>query len=147
MTKRFSCYVLDVGIAYHEDVDEVMAVLREIDEGLRREPEYSRDILEPLEIMGLDRFTESAVIIRARVKTRPMQQWRIGREFNRRIKKTFDERGIEMPLPSHTLYWGVPKAGVPPAVQMTLEGQESHPCTDAAESDRNLPPDVAAPRS
>jgi len=147
MTKRFSCYVLDVGIAYHEDVDEVMAVLREIDEGLRREPEYSRDILEPLEIMGLDRFAESAVIIRARVKTRPMQQWRIGREFNRRIKKTFDERGIEMPLPSHTLYWGVPKAGVPPAVQMTLEGQESHPCTDAAESDRNLPPDVAAPRS
>lgn len=106
MTKGFSFYVFDVGVAYKEDVDRVMAVLVEIADELRVDPSYAEDILEPLEMLGVDRFDESAVIIRCRIKTIPAKQWRVGREMNRRIKKTFDAKGIEIPFPHRTLYWG-----------------------------------------
>ncbi|MCS6896570.1 MAG: mechanosensitive ion channel family protein, partial [Nitrospira sp.] len=69
MTKGFSFYVFDVGVAYKEDVDRVMAVLVDIAEELRADPLYAEDILEPLEMLGVDRFDDSAVIIRCRIKT------------------------------------------------------------------------------
>jgi small conductance mechanosensitive channel len=77
-------------------------------------------MLEPIEIMGLERFDDSAVIIRARLKTRPIQQWRIGREFNHRLKKIFDERGIEIPFPHRTLYWGQTRDGAPPPLNVIV---------------------------
>jgi small conductance mechanosensitive channel len=117
MTKGFSFYVFDVGVAYKEDVDRVMAVLVEIAEELRADPLYAEDILEPLEMLGVDRFDDSAVIIRCRIKTMPIKQWRVGREMNRRIKKTFDAKGIEIPFPHRTLYWGEGQA--PPAIVRT----------------------------
>lgn len=117
MTKGFSFYVFDVGVAYREDVDRVMAVLVEIAEELRADPLYAEDVLEPLEMLGVDRFDDSAVIIRCRLKTVPSKQWRVGREMNRRIKKTFDAKGIEIPFPHRTLYWGEGQA--PSAVVQT----------------------------
>lgn len=111
MTKLYSYYVFDVGVAYREDVDEVMAVLQEIGANLQADSLFAPDILEPLEMLGVDRFDESAVIIKCRIKTKPMQQWRVGREMNRRIKKTFDARGIEIPFPHRTIYYGEPTKG------------------------------------
>lgn len=104
MTKGYSYYVFDIGVAYREDVDEVMAVLKEIAGGLQADQSYGPDILEPLEMLGVDRFADSAVIIKCRIKTKPLQQWRVGREMNRRIKNTFDARGIEMPFPHRTVF-------------------------------------------
>jgi len=106
MTKGYSYYVFDIGVAYREDVDRVMAVLSEIAAELQADPLYAVDILEPLEMLGVDRFDDSAVVIKCRIKTKPIQQWRVGREMNRRIKKVFDARGIEIPFPHRTLYWG-----------------------------------------
>lgn len=114
MTKLYSYYLMDVGVAYREDVDEVMAVLKEIAAELQADPAFGADILAPLEMLGVDQFADSAVIIKCRIKTNPIQQWRIGREMNRRIKKTFDAKGIEIPFPHQTIYWGEPKQGVPP---------------------------------
>jgi small conductance mechanosensitive channel len=108
MTKDYSYFVFDIGVAYREDVDRVMAVLLEIAADLRSDPLYAADILEPLDMLGVDRFDDSAVIVRCRLKTLPGQQWRIGREMNRRIKKTFDAKGIEIPFPHRTIYWGQP---------------------------------------
>jgi small-conductance mechanosensitive channel len=121
MTKGYSRYVFDVGVAYREDVDEVMGVLREIGEEMQNDPNYKKDILEPLEIMGVDQFADSAVIIKARITTKPIRQWAVGREFNRRMKKAFDQRGIEIPFPHHTIYMGEPKEGRAPAVQVHLQ--------------------------
>lgn len=112
MTKVYSYYLFDVGVAYRENVDEVMAVLKGIAEELREDPAFNTDILEPLDMLGVDQFTDSAVIIKCRIKTNPMQQWRIGREMNRRIKNTFDAKGIEMPFPHRTIYWGDPAQAV-----------------------------------
>lgn len=106
MTMDFSYYLFEIGIAYREDVDEVSRLLREIDEELRNDPAYSADILAPLEILGLDKFAESSIIIKARSKTKPIKQWGVGREFNRRLKKKFDQRNIEIPFPHLTVYMG-----------------------------------------
>ncbi len=108
MTKVYSYYLFDVGVAYRENVDEVMAVLKEIAEELREDSAFNADILEPLDMLGVDQFADSAVIIKCRIKTNPMQQWRIGREMNRRIKNTFDAKGIEIPFPHRTIYWRDP---------------------------------------
>jgi small conductance mechanosensitive channel len=122
MSREYSRYVLDVGVAYREDVDEVIRLLRDIDEDMRRDPVYGTDMLQPIEVVGLERFAESAVVIRALLKTRPTKQGRIGHEFNRRLKKVFDARGIEMPFPHRVLYWGTPKDGTAvPVPQGRLE--------------------------
>lgn len=118
MTKEYSRYVFDIGVAYREDVDEVIEVIRGIDEEMRNDPAFKDDILEPIEIMGLDQFANSAIIIKARTTTMPMKQWRVGREFNRRIKKKFDERNIEIPFPHVTLYMGEGKDGKSPPLRV-----------------------------
>jgi moderate conductance mechanosensitive channel len=106
MTHDFSYYLFDIGVAYKEDTDKVVEVLKQIDEEIRSESEFNEAILEPLEILGVDAFADSAVIIKARIKTVPIKQWFIGREMNRRIKKRFDELDIEIPFPHRTLYFG-----------------------------------------
>ncbi|NLH42827.1 MAG: mechanosensitive ion channel family protein [Planctomycetes bacterium] len=125
MTKDYSRYVFDIRVAYREDVDEVIRVVRQVDEELRSDPQFSGDILEPIEILGLDRFADSAIIIKARTKTRPIKQWNIGREFNRRLKRRFDEKNIEIPFPHVTLYMGQDKAGQAPPLNVAMEGGAS----------------------
>ncbi|MEN6475424.1 MAG: mechanosensitive ion channel family protein [Syntrophaceae bacterium] len=119
MTKEYSRYVFDIGVAYREDVDTVMQVLAQIDVELREDEAFKEDILAPLEILGLDRFADSAVIIKARTTTKPIQQWRVAREFNRRLKKRFDELGIEIPFPHVTIYPGQNKDGSGPSLHIT----------------------------
>lgn len=122
MTRLYSYYLIDIGVAYREDTDQVSDVCREIVENMRSEPEFTPDILEPLEILGVDRFDDSAVIIKARIKTRPIRQWAVGREFNRRMKKRFDELGIEIPFPHQTIYFGVGKDGKAPPAYVDVYG-------------------------
>ncbi|MCG3116938.1 MAG: mechanosensitive ion channel family protein [Candidatus Manganitrophus sp. SA1] len=106
MTKGWSAYVIDVGVAYKEDTDRVVKVMREVAEALSKEAEYKEKIIEPIEIFGVDNFGESEVTIKARIKTEPIQQWTVGREYRRRLKKAFDAEGIEIPFPHRSLYMG-----------------------------------------
>jgi small conductance mechanosensitive channel len=106
MTHGFSYYVFDIGVAYKEDTDKVCQVLKEVADEMMKEEEYAKLILAPLEVLGVDKFADSAVMVMARIKTVPIQQWTVGREMNRRIKKRFDELGIEMPFPHMSLYFG-----------------------------------------
>lgn len=119
-TKDFSHYVLDVGIAYREDPDEVFEILRAIDQEMRTEPRFAPLILRPIEVFGVDSFGESAVVVKARLTTRPMEQWSVGREFNRRLKKRFDEKNIEIPFPHVTLYLGEGKKGEAPPLRVQV---------------------------
>ena len=86
-------------MAYTEDTDRVTEVLRELGAELQQDPAYGPALLEPIEVLGVDRLADSAVIIKARFKTLPLKQWMIGREMNRRIKKNH-ELGIEIPFPT-----------------------------------------------
>lgn len=106
MTKGFSYYVFNIGVDYREDTDRVSEVCKEIVDEMRADTKFGPDILEPLEVFGIDKFDESAVIIQARVKTKPIKQWTVAREFNRRMKKRFAELGIEIPYPHRSVYVG-----------------------------------------
>jgi small conductance mechanosensitive channel len=125
MSMEYSYYLFDISVAYREDVDEVMTVLKQIAGALQADPEYTKAILEPLEMLGVDQFADSGVVIKCRIKTQPLQQWRVGREMNRRIKKTFDARGIEIPFPHRTIYWGESKQGTAPPVYVAQASKAS----------------------
>lgn len=98
-TRDFSFAVLDVTVGYGEDSDHVAEVLREISREMRAEPKWQALMRDDIEVMGVERFGDSGVMIRARAKTEPAARWNVLREFNRRIKRRFDELGIEIPYP------------------------------------------------
>jgi moderate conductance mechanosensitive channel len=128
LTRDFSFHVFDMGIAYRENVDQVMETLRAIGSEMRSDTYFRNLILDEPEVFGLDSFGDSAVVIKGRIKTRPIKQWEVGREFNRRVKKRFDELGIEIPFPHRTLYFGVDKDGkAPPAHLVTELLQQTSP--------------------
>lgn len=120
LTKEFSYYMMDIGIAYRESPDEVIALIHDIGKQLQNDDDYKDLILEPVEVLGVDKFADSAIIIKARIKTLPIKQWQVGREFNRRLKYRFDEAGIEIPFPHQTLYFGQDKQGQSPAANINL---------------------------
>lgn len=106
MTNDWSAYVFEIGVAYKEDTDRVTLVLQEIGEGMRKDEVFGPLILEPVEIMGVEKFGASEVVIKGRIRTRPIRQWLVGREFLRRVKYAFDAQGIEIPFPHRTIYFG-----------------------------------------
>jgi small-conductance mechanosensitive channel len=106
MTKEWSRAVIEIGVAYRENVDAVIDALRETGDGLAKDPAFGPLIVEPMEILGVDSFGESSVNIKVMFKTMPVKQWPVAREFRRRVKKTFDERGIRIPYPHRMVYFG-----------------------------------------
>jgi small-conductance mechanosensitive channel len=114
MTRDFAFAVIDVGVAYREDIDEVFSVIREVAAGMRADPQLKDIILEDVELAGVDNWADSAVVIRLRFKVAPIQQWTVKREFLRRLKYAFDARGIEIPYPHLTVYAGQLKDGSAP---------------------------------
>ena len=99
LTKDFSFAVFNVNVAYRENPDRVIEVLKELGTELQADPQFAPDILAPLEVMGLDRVVDMGIVILARFKTRPIKQWGVQREFNRRMKQRFEELGITIPRP------------------------------------------------
>lgn len=103
LTKDFSYAVMDCPVSYAEDVDRVIGVLTEVGAAMRRDEDFGPRILEPLEMLGLDRFADSALIVRCRFKTLPLERWNVMREFNKRMKAAFEAHKITIPFPHRTL--------------------------------------------
>jgi len=114
MSRGFAHAVIDVGVAYREDIDEVLALMRREGDALRRDEVFAPKILDELEMAGVEKWAESAVILRCRFKVRPLEQWNVRREYLRRLKKAFDAHGIEIPYPHLTVYAGQPNEGAAP---------------------------------
>jgi small conductance mechanosensitive channel len=112
LTKDFSMYQIDIGVSYKDDPDKVFEVMRKVDEEMRNDPSYQSLMLAPIEIAGVDRFADSSVIIKARLKTTPINQWTVGREYNRRMKKAFAENNIEIPFPQQVTWNANPQVTV-----------------------------------
>lgn len=106
MTKEWSAMVFDIGVAYKENTDKVSEIIKQVGDELQQDEKFTEKILEPIEVFGVENFADSAVIIKARLKTKPIEQWTVGREFRGRLKKAFDAQGIEIPFPHRTVYWG-----------------------------------------
>jgi moderate conductance mechanosensitive channel len=121
LSRGFAQAVVDVGVAYRENVDEVMGVMREVADELRADPEFASRILDAFDLAGVDRWDDSAVVIRGRFRVAPLEQWTVKREYLRRLKNAFDERGIEIPYPHLTVYAGQPKSGEAPPLPLSLQ--------------------------
>lgn len=124
MTRGFSHAVMDIGVAYRENVDDVMAVMREVASGMREHPDYRHKITGDLDIAGVNSWGDSAVVIRCRMRTQPIEQWGVRREYLRRLKAAFDAKGIEIPYPHLTVYAGQDKHGRAPAFRLHTAGQD-----------------------
>lgn len=96
--------VIDVGVAYREDLDQVMAVMIDVAKGLREDAAYSQRILDTFELAGVERWDNSAVVLRGRFRVAPLAQWDVRREYLRRLKAAFDQHGIEIPFPQLALH-------------------------------------------
>ena len=97
MTRDFSRAVISVNVATTENVDHVLDAMRGILKEMRGETAWESIILDDLEVWGLDKFTDSSLLIKCRIMCTPFGRWPVGREFNRRMKLRFEEIGIEMP--------------------------------------------------
>ena len=113
MSQNWARTVLDVPIAYHEDLERVRTVLRDVANDLWRDGEYHDNILEEPEVWGVERLDPDSVVMRIVIKTAPLEQWTIARELRERVKARFDELGIEIPLPQRVItqrFEGAPEA-------------------------------------
>jgi small-conductance mechanosensitive channel len=135
MTRHFSNAVLEVGVGYRENVDEVMAVMREVAKQMRDDSAWKDIILDDLEMAGLERLDQSAVVIRARLRTVASQQWGVRREYLRRMKAAFNEKNIELPLPHVTVYAGVDKDGHAPALPLNVTRPPRKPADAEAQDE------------
>lgn len=106
MTKEWSALVFEIGVAYKEDVDTVIAIMKSVGEDLEKDSRFSGNILEPISILGVEQFANSSIQLKVRIKTQTGEQWQTRREYMRRLKYAFDKKGIEIPFPHTTLYWG-----------------------------------------
>jgi len=121
LTHEWSRVNLDIQVAYKEDVDRVMQVINEVGQELYAD-DYWRDLLlEAPYALRVNDFKDSGVEIRIRAMTKPMRQWEVAGELRRRLKKRFDQEGIEIPFPHRTLYWGQGAPTLPPEVVGLLQ--------------------------
>jgi small-conductance mechanosensitive channel len=122
MSRGYAQAVVDVGIAYREDTDQAFDLMRAVGSEMRADDVFGPKILDDLEIAGVDQWADSAVVLRCRFKVKPLEQWGVRREFLRRLKKTFDAQGIEIPFPHVTVYAGVGKDGTAPSFPLLPTG-------------------------
>jgi len=104
MTHGWSRALVDVDVAYKEDLDRVIAIMENVAAGLQKEEKYKESIIEKPQVLGVEKLGDSGITIRLIVKTIPQKQWEIKRELKKRIKKAFDAAGITIPFPQLTLH-------------------------------------------
>lgn len=121
-SRSFAYAVINIGIAYRENVEEVFEVMREVAAGMRQDETLGPLILEDIDIAGVDDWADSAVVIRCRFRVEALQQWTVRRAFLLRLKKEFDRRGIEIPFPHLTLYPGQARDGSAPPLHILNQG-------------------------
>jgi moderate conductance mechanosensitive channel len=117
--------LIDAGVAYREKYGDVVQALQDVAVELSRDETWGPDIIGDLEVFGLNNLGDSAVEIRVRLKTRPMRQFGVRRAFLEKMKRTFDERGIEIPFPHRTIWFGADKDGTAPPMFLAKESHKA----------------------
>jgi moderate conductance mechanosensitive channel len=108
MSRDYGYYAIDVALDYRQSTDKAVKALQDAFDDLVGDPGFRAATIGGLEIQGVDRFTDNAVHITGRIKTRALKQWDVGREFNRRMKLKFDELGIQFATPQRVVYAAPP---------------------------------------
>ena len=126
LTRDFAQTVIRIGVAYRENAEEALAVMREVGQAMRADPVFGQWMADDTEIIGVDRWDDSAVTLCCRLKVvPPIQQFAVRREYLKRLKEAYDERGIEIPYPHLTVYAGQDKDGKAPPLRVLNVGREA----------------------
>ena len=125
--RDFSFHVAEIGIAYRESIDEAKKLMFKAFDDLRAMPEFARVIIGPLDWHGVTALGDSSVNLRARIRTRPGNQWAVGRAYNEAVKRRFDEAGVEIPFPHMTVWFGEDKQGKAPPVRVMSPAADRAP--------------------
>ncbi len=128
--REYGYHVGEYGVAYREDIDEVIVRLREAFEELKEDPDQGPNILDEMEVHGVTALADSSVNVRIRIKALPGTQFGLGRAFNRLVKKHFDAAGIEIPFPHQTIYFGQEKDGSAPPAHLRLTQEQGEDTDD-----------------
>jgi small-conductance mechanosensitive channel len=106
-TRSISRAFFEIDVAYKEDLDRVMDIIKQTWEELAADPEWDNKIISKTPwLLRVEDFADSGITIRCVGDTRPMEQWGVMGELRRRIKRVFDEKGVEIPWPHIKLYMG-----------------------------------------
>ncbi len=132
--RDFGYALVDAGVAYREDYGEVVQALQDVAAELQQDETWGPDVIGDLELFGLNNLGDSAVEVRVRLKTRPMRQFAVRRAFLERMKRIFDERGIEIPFPHQTIWFGEDKKGAAPPMRLLKDSQPAAESPRAIES-------------
>ena len=104
-TRGYAQAAIDVGVGYSVDIDQALEVMREVGQSLRADAKWQAKIADEVEVLGVEKLDNSAIVLRCRLKVVPaIEQWNVKREFLKRLKKAYDERGIEIPFPQLTIH-------------------------------------------
>jgi len=122
-SRDYAFALIDVGVAYRENLDEIYEVAREVSRALRADAAIGPKIMEDIELQGVQDWADSAVILRCRFKTVALEQWNVRRAFLGRLKQAFDARGIDIPYPHLTIYAGQGKEGNAPAFRLVKQDE------------------------
>lgn len=114
LTKDYSYAVLRIPISYKADVEQVQELIKTIIGKMREDPQFKGMILDDVELHGIDSFSDTAVVVLARVKVAPARQWTVTREFHVRLKEAFDRQGVGLPFVQRTLTLGSTQNPPPP---------------------------------
>jgi len=106
LTQGYSRAHLNISVSYKEDIDKVMKIINRVGAEMAKEDPWKEDILKPIQVLGSgpNNFLDSGVEIKVLGETKPAKQWDVMREFRRRLKKTFDKEGIEIPFPQMSIW-------------------------------------------
>jgi small conductance mechanosensitive channel len=121
LSSNWSRADLNIPVAYHTDVDKALEVINNVAQELSHDEGWRDQILDKPEVLGVDDFGNRGVIIRVWIKTQPLKQWQVAREFRRRLKLALDESGISIPLPQQEVWFN----SIP--VQSSADGQGIYP--------------------
>lgn len=104
LSSTWSRVDLNVPVAYNTDLDQAIKLVDGVAQEMSQDPQWQDVILEPPRLMGVDEFGDRGLMVKVWIKTQPLQQWNVAREYRRRIKLAFDQAGIVIPIPQQALW-------------------------------------------
>ena len=128
-TRDYAYALLDISVGLNEEPDRIIPVVSGLAAEMRKDPKWASLVLDPLDVMGIEKFIDTAWVLRVRMKTQPASRWSVGRELNRRIKLRFDELAIESPL---TSYRALSAPAAPQPVPSTVPAASTAPAQEQA---------------
>jgi small conductance mechanosensitive channel len=143
MTYKWSRHVADIGVSYSADPDKVMEILFRVGAEMREEEPWDQKMIDDPEILGLNEMGDSALVFRVLLKTKPLQQWSTGREYNRRVFYALQQAGIEIPFPHRTMYLRMEEEETLKVLFGQPEDEEAAPPGMRRHIRRHIPPSIA----